>query len=157
MINLMKSLKKISLVILPLLILILSSFINAVQQADIVIIVNNGNATSSMSIAEVKLTWLRKIKKRWPDNKPILPVDRKSKCAEQDEFYSKVLGMNAQEVEGYFTAKQYQNAEKPQDKMVSDAAIIEFVENNPGAIGFVNASSLSGGNKSRVKAVLTIQ
>lgn len=60
-------------------------------------------------------------------------------------------------VETYFNAKQYESGEKPQDKFGSDEAIIEFVGQEAGAIGFVSASSLTAEAKAKVKVVLVIQ
>ncbi|GAB1445690.1 hypothetical protein MASR2M41_14050 [Flammeovirgaceae bacterium] len=126
--------------------------------SEIAVIVNNENTVDKLTPGEVKLYWLRKIKKRWPDiNKNIKPADRKSKCSEQDTFYESVLGMSANDVETYFTQKQYENAEKPQDKFSSDDSIIDFVAGEPGAIGFVNVSSLSAAAKSKVKVVLIVK
>ncbi|HMR58003.1 MAG TPA: hypothetical protein PKK67_00665 [Cyclobacteriaceae bacterium] len=147
--------KKI-LLTLPLLVILLTAF--APASPEIAIIVNKENTSDKLSAGEVKLYWLRKIKKRWPDiNKNIKPVDRKTSCSEQEVFYAKVLGMSASDIETYFTQKQYESAEKPQDKFASDAAIIDFVADEPGAIGFVNISSLSADAKAKVKVVLTIQ
>jgi ABC-type phosphate transport system substrate-binding protein len=125
---------------------------------EVAIIVNTENPVGQLSAGEVKLYWLRKIKKRWPVvNKNIKPVDRKTTNPDQDIFYSKVLGMSASDVETYFNQKQYESGEKPQDKFGSDDAIIDFVSQEVGAIGFVNASSLSAQAKSKVKIVLVIQ
>ena len=147
--------KKI-LLTLPLLVILLTAF--APAPPEIAIIVNKENTSDKLSAGEVKLYWLRKIKKRWPDiNKNIKPVDRKTSCSEQEVFYATVLGMSASDIETYFTQKQYESAEKPQDKFPSDAAIIDFVADEPGAIGFVNIGSLSADAKAKVKVVLTIQ
>jgi hypothetical protein len=136
--------------------MVLASF--SPQGTEISVIVNKENPVGTLSAGEAKLYWLRKIKKRWPDiNKNIKPVDRKAKCIEQETFYSKVLNMTATDVESYFTQKQYESAEKPQDKFPNDAAIISFVSEEQGAIGFVNSSSLSVEDKNKVKVVLTIQ
>jgi ABC-type phosphate transport system substrate-binding protein len=146
----------VSLIILFL--FISSSTFNFIADGRIAIIVNNDNPAEKLTAGEAKLYWLRKIKKRWPEtNKNILPVDRKAKCAERDAFYAKVLNMNADDVESYFSNRQYQNAEKPQDKFASDSEIIEFVSKEIGAIGFVSQSALSGDAKSKVKVVLTIE
>ena len=146
----------VSLIILFL--LISSSSFNFIADGRIAVIVNNDNPAEKLTAGEAKLYWLRKIKKRWPEtNKNILPVDRKAKCAERDAFYAKVLNMNADDVESYFSNRQYQNAEKPQDKFASDSEIIEFVSKEIGAIGFVSQSALSGDAKSKVKVVLTIE
>jgi len=129
-----------------------------VGETKIAVIVNPTNPENKLSIGEVKLIWLRKIKRRWTTlNKNILPVDRKQKCAEQEIFYSKVLGMKENDVESYFSNRQYQNAEKPQDKFGSDAEVIDFVAKEPGAIGFVNENSLKGDAKSKVTVVITVE
>ena len=144
------------IMLLPLVFIMLTAF--APAPTEIAIIVNNENPVENLTAGEVKLYWLRKIKKRWPElNKNIKPADYKSKCGEQDNFYTHVLGMSASDVETYFTQKQYENAEKPQDKFTSDAAIIDFVAGEPGAIGFVNASSLTAQAKESVKVVLIVK
>ena len=146
--------KKI-IILIPILFLTLSAFAPAAPE--LAIIVNKENTVEKLTAGEVKLYWLRKIKKRWPElNKNIKPVDRKSGNPEQEAFYSKVLGMSASDVETYFSQKQYESAEKPQDKFASDAAIIDFVAEEAGAIGFVNVSSLTADAKSKVKVVLLV-
>lgn len=129
----------------------------SVEGTEIAVIINKDNPIASLSASEAKLYFLRKIKKRWTEiNKNIRPVDRKNKCAEQEAFYSKILGMNASEVETYFVTRQYQNAEKPQDKFASDKEIIDFVGEEAGAIGYINVASLTAEAKNKVKVVLTI-
>jgi hypothetical protein len=140
----------------PVLVMLLTAFTPA--PTEIAIIVNKENTVDKLSSGEVKLYWLRKIKKRWPDlNKNIKPADRKTKNADQDLFYSKILGMSAADVDTYFNQKQYESGEKPQDKFASDAAMIDFVAEEAGAIGFVNSASLTPEAKAKVKVVLTIQ
>lgn len=142
------------LIIIPVLFIALTAF---APPTELAIIVNKENSVEKLTIGEVKLYWLRKIKKRWPDlNKNIKPVDRKGGNPEQDTFYSKVLGMSAADVETYFSQRQYEAAEKPQDKFSSDSAIIDFVAEEAGAIGFVNSASLTAEAKSKVKIVLLI-
>lgn len=128
------------------------------QDQTLVIIVHKDNPVESLSLSEVKLYWLRKVKKRWPTiNKNIRPVDTKSKSLEQQAFYKKVLNMSATDVEAYFNLKQYESAEKPQDKFGNERDIIEFVAEQEGAIGFVNSNSLSADMKSKVKIVAKIE
>lgn len=125
--------------------------------SDILIIVNKENTVGNLSASEVKLYWLRKIKKRWPEiNKNIRPADYKSKNSAQTIFYSKVLGMSSTDVETYFTQKQYESAEKPQDKFSSESELINFVANEIGAIGFVSAGSLSASDREKVTVICTV-
>lgn len=147
---------KTTFILAVLLFVTLTAF--APAGTELAIIINKENPVEKLTAGEVKLYWLRKIKKRWPElNKNIKPVDRKTKNAEQDAFYGKVLGMSAADVETYFNAKQYESGEKPQDKLASDADIINFVGEEAGAIGFVNAASLTPEAKAKVKVVLVVQ
>lgn len=148
---------KTSLILATLLFFTLSAFAPAAGP-ELAIIVNKENPVDKLSAGEVKLYWLRKIKKRWPElNKNIKPVDRKSRNAEQDAFYETILGMSAADVETYFNARQYESGEKPQDKLPSDDAIIQFVSEEAGAIGFVNTASLTPEAKAKVKVVLIVK
>ncbi|HZY78852.1 MAG TPA: hypothetical protein VFE50_04970 [Cyclobacteriaceae bacterium] len=143
-----------TLLIIPILFIVMTAF---APSAEIAIILNKENTIERLTVGEAKLYWLRKIKKRWPDlNKNIKPVDRKSGNPEQDAFYAKVLGMSATDVETYFSQRQYEAAEKPQDKFATDAAVIDFVAEEAGAIGFVNTASLTAEAKAKVKIVLIV-
>ena len=131
------------------------AFQNAPAAGEFAIIINRENTINALTASEVKLYYLRKLKKRWAEiNKNIRPVDRKAPCAEQNAFYGKILNMSATDVEKYFTGKQLQNAERPPDKFATDAEVVNFVASEPGAIGYVNARSLTDENKGKVKVVL---
>jgi len=123
---------------------------------EIAIIVNSENPVTKMGSEFVRNYWLRRFVKRWKEiNKGILPVDRKSKCAEQEIFYNQVLGLPSDKVEVYLTSRQYQNGDTPPLKLDTDADIITYVGREQGAIGYVNASSLSDSDKS-VKVILQV-
>ncbi len=128
------------------------------QDNELVVILNKANTLESMSTAQVKLFYLRKIKKRWPKmNKNILPTDRKGTPAEKQEFLSKVLKMSSAEFKRYNVTAQYQYATMPPQAMASDKEVIEYVKKNVGGIGYVRKSSLSSGDLGAVKIVFTIE
>lgn len=145
-------------ILLIILVGCLMSFkINSISGTSIAIIVNKDNPVTALTAAEVKLYWLRKTKKRWPEiNKNIRPADFKSKNGAQDAFYGTVLKMSLSDVETYFIQKAYESADKPQDKLTSNDAMVNFVANEPGAIGYIDAASLSADDKSKVKVVLVV-
>jgi ABC-type phosphate transport system substrate-binding protein len=122
--------------------------------ASVVVIVNANNPIEKMPASVVRIFWLRAGKKKWPtSNKGIKPVDRKVKCAEKDAFLSQVVQMSSDNVEKYFAAKQYQYAETPPDKFAADSEVIDFIGREEGAIGYINKSSLTADNASKVKVV----
>lgn len=145
------------ILLLVLMGLMMSFKVYNADSTSIAIIVNKDNPVATLTAGEVKLYWLRKIKKRWPEiNKNIRPADYKTKNAAQETFYASVLKMSASDVETYFTQKQYESAEKPQDKLTSSAAMVDFVAGEPGAIGYVDASTLSADDKNKIKIVFTV-
>ena len=140
-----------------LLTILMLHFISPAGQGEnngIVIIVNSNNTTASLSKSEVKLTYLRKVRKRWPEiNKNIVPVDRKDMSESKKIFLSKLLNMTEQDMNRYFTEREYMNAEMPPLSFSSDAEIIDYVANNIGAIGYVMGSSITGENKGKIKII----
>jgi ABC-type phosphate transport system substrate-binding protein len=122
----------------------------------ILVIINKENPVNALTQSEVKLYYLRKIKKRWPAiNKNIRPAELKRKSSERDAFYQAILGMKEDEVVQYFVNKQLQNAERPQDKFATEVELINFVSEEPGAIAYIKASSLTNEMKAKVKVVCT--
>lgn len=123
----------------------------------IVVIVNRENPINSLTASEVKLYYLRKIKKRWPGiNKNIRPAELKRKNPERDVFYKAILGMNEDEIVQYFMNKQIQNAEPPQDKFSTEAELINFISEEPGAISYIKESSLTPEMMTHIKIVFTL-
>lgn len=118
------------------------------------IIVNAENPVSTLTASQVKLTYLRKINKRWKElNKNIVPVDAKTNGEGRKKFLTEVLDMTQDELTRYFTEREYQNAEAPPMKLTTDEEILAFVSNNIGAIAFVPKSLVKP--ESKVKIVLS--
>jgi ABC-type phosphate transport system substrate-binding protein len=134
-----------------------TGFMTPQPEESISVIVNAQNTVSTLSVPEVRAYWMRRPKKRWEGiDKTIKPVDRKDKCVEKTQFYSKILKMTEDAVDSYFTARQYSNGENAPEKLKSNAEIIDYVQREIGAIGFVKSSSLTPQELQGVKVVLVI-
>lgn len=117
------------------------------------VIINSENPVSTMTASQVKLTYLRKINKRWKEiNKNIVPIDRKANNDVRKAFLQNILDMTSDEMSRFFTEREYQNAEAPPLKFGTDDEIIDYVGDNIGAIAYVSKSSVKPGSK--VKVVL---
>jgi hypothetical protein len=100
---------------------------------------------------------MRRPKKRWEGiDKVIKPVDRKDKCGEKNIFYASLIKMTEDAVESYFQARQYQDGEKPPEKFMSEKEIIDYVGDEPGAIGYVRVAALTPKALEKVKVVYTV-
>lgn len=134
--------------------IVLGSAIHQASAQEIAVIINSENPAANLSSAQVKITYMRKLTKRWKDlAKNIIPVDRNSDTEGRKKFLKEILGMTSDEFTRYFTERAYQNTEAPPVKFGSDAEIIAYVESNPGALAYVPKSSIGAGSK--VKVVLT--
>jgi hypothetical protein len=132
----------------------LTSFDHVASTTEYVMIVNSNNTIGEMSKDECKLYYLKKVKKRWPGiNKNIKPSKLKITNATQKFFYYNVLLMTEQDVEYYFSQKQYSSAELPPAAFDSESEIVQYVSNEIGAIGFVKESSIGSDMKSKVKII----
>jgi ABC-type phosphate transport system substrate-binding protein len=144
--------KFLTIVLCAILLISLGSSTLSQSAGDIVVIINAENPVSALTVSQVKLTYLRKINRRWKEiNKNILPVDRKTESDLRKSFLKDVLQMSADELSRYYTEREYQNAEAPPVKLSSDAEVIAYVESNIGAIAYVNKNAIQ--NNAKVKVV----
>jgi ABC-type phosphate transport system substrate-binding protein len=146
-------------ILLSLLILVLSCIITTDNYGNndlsgIAVIVNAHNPTNALSKSEVKLIYLRRISKRWKGiNKNIVPIDRKENTNIRSVFLDKIIGMSDEEMSRYFTEREYMYAESPPLEVNSDAEVIAYVSRNIGAIGYVDASSVTPELLKQIKVV----
>jgi ABC-type phosphate transport system substrate-binding protein len=133
-----------------------SSAFQPMPTETISIIVHPDNPYDKLTPSTIRIFWLRSGKKRWDKiNVAIKPIDRKGKSPQRDKFLSTLIEMKSDQVETYFSAKQYQFAEQPPAKFVTDAEIIQYVSDEPGAIGFVSSAALLY-NTAKVKVVFQL-
>jgi ABC-type phosphate transport system substrate-binding protein len=145
---------RIVLVMLAISLLPAMGFVSPGDDALVVIINETNPAVTPMTASQVKIIYTRKINRRWKElNKNVLPVDRKGEPAIRKRFASEVLQMTPVAMDQYFSEREYQNQESQPVKFSSDEEVLKYVEDNPGAIGYVSKSSV-GAHK--VKVVLTL-
>ena len=77
-------------------------------------------------------------KTRWPDGRPIVPVNREAESRARQWFTRIVLGRSMRALIGYWNQMQFRG-HMPPVVQESDAAVLGFVAHVPGAIGYVLA------------------
>jgi ABC-type phosphate transport system substrate-binding protein len=133
------------------------SFRPAAADEPIAIIVNAQNTIGNLNMTEVRIYWMRRPKKRWEGiDMAVKPVDMKNKCAEKTIFYSNLIKMTEDAVESYFTARQYQNGERPLVKVENENEMIDYVGKEVGAIGYVRVAALTPQALEKVKVIYTL-
>ncbi|MGA8493823.1 MAG: substrate-binding domain-containing protein [Terriglobales bacterium] len=118
----------------------------------IVVIVNNANPITNLSMGELKKLFLGD-RDRWETGKAVAPVMLAPGAPERTAFLKIVCGMNDAELSKYFLQAAFTGKSAAPPKEVGSAAAVKsFVASSPGAIGFVKASDLAAGDTT-VKAV----
>jgi ABC-type phosphate transport system substrate-binding protein len=83
----------------------------------------------------------------WPDGGHARPVDQSKSSPVRDAFSREVLGKSLAAVEQYWTQAIFSGRAVPPVEKRTDADVLAYVRENPGAIGYVSASSPLDGVK----------
>lgn len=108
-----------------------------------VVVVNEANAAVSMTRAEVAEAFLKKIIK-WDDGLEVLPVDQASSSPVRESFTQSVYGRSVFAIKAYWQKMIFSGKATPPPELVSDSAILEYVREHEGAIGYVSTGAPVG-------------
>ena len=110
------------------------------------VIVNPGNGASEMSAADVAKLFLKRDVK-FADGRAAQPVDQPKTSAVRAAFSKGVLEKPVTAIESYWSQQVFAGREVPPAVKPNDDAVIAFVRDNPGAIGYVSVNSNLAGVK----------
>ncbi len=117
------------------------------QTRGYVVVVNESNPKASIATADLARVFMKTVK-RWDDGHPAEPIDQAFESPVRAQFSRAVLGKTTAQVQEFWLRETYSGREIPPAVRGSDAAVLEFVRANPGAVGYVSASaSLPSGVK----------
>ena len=102
------------------------------------IVVNDQNATPSMSRALVSRYFLTKVS-RWDSGAVALPVDLPADSPVRDAFSRRVLSKSVSSIRAYWQQQIFSGRDVPPPEKPDDAAVLEFVRANPAAIAYVSS------------------
>jgi ABC-type phosphate transport system substrate-binding protein len=123
-------------------ILLLSSLaFSQVCYADVAVVVNTANG-SAISDKDISRLFLGKLKK-FSSGDSATPVNSKAGTAARVEFEKKVLKKSSRQIKAYWSKRVFSGKGKPPTEEADDAAVLAFVAGNAGAIGYVDAASVS--------------
>jgi ABC-type phosphate transport system substrate-binding protein len=132
---------------LPLLVLSLILTIAAANAgaATVKLVVNAANTVPSMSKAKAADLFLKRVT-RWDNGRAVTPVDLSEKSSMRAAFSKEVLGKEVAWVKSYWQKMIFSGRATPPVELSSDGEVLDFVRNNPDAIGYVaDATPLPAG------------
>lgn len=122
----------------------------AAEGDTLAVIVQRGQSVHQMSVAELSLIFLRK-KLYWADGKRMQPANLPTDNVLRQHFSMRVLGGLPESQTDYWN-NMYFNGVSPPFVLSSQEAMLRFVAETPGAIGYVDACKADA----RVKVVAWI-
>lgn len=107
------------------------------------IVVNSSNPAQTVTKDQIARTFMKKIKK-W-DGTNVTPVDQRAGAAVRESFTKAIHGKGVNAVISFWQQEIFAGRDVPPAEKAGDAAVIEFVKANPGAVGYVSASAATDG------------
>lgn len=135
----------ISLLILPLVTPLLAA------QDRFVVVVNESVQGTQMHRNTLSAIFLRQAP-NWSDGTAVVPVDQSTRNPVRSWFASDVLGQPLAAVQIYWQRRMSSGVTPPPVK-ASDEEVLEYVANNPGAIGYVAESTVLPAGVKTIKII----
>jgi ABC-type phosphate transport system substrate-binding protein len=90
-----------------------------------------------MSKDLVRQAFLKQIT-RWQDDENIRPADLFAKSVTRRQFSEKILGRSVEAVKSYWQQRVFSGRDIPPPEFATEDAVVEYVKQHPGAIGYVS-------------------
>lgn len=104
------------------------------------IIVHPANPMTQSSRLKIGEIFLKKVY-RWPDGHPISPVEPPGKSPVRQRFTLEIFGKQVIAISAYWQQQIFNGKGVPPPEKSTDADIVAFVRDTPGAIGYVWAGA----------------
>jgi ABC-type phosphate transport system substrate-binding protein len=108
------------------------------QEAEYKVIVPESNPLTSISAAELSKLFLKKVT-RWSDDNPARPVDLDDLSPVREQFSRGVHKKALSAVLAYWRQQIFSGSGLPPPEKGSDAEVMRYVKETPGAVGYVSA------------------
>ena len=120
-------------------------------QAAIAVVAHPSTAEVGLTQDELARIYLGK-SKSFGNGAPVSPVDQAYANPIRSEFEKKVLEMSKRKLKSYWSKRLFTGKGKPPQELANDKAVLDFVTETPGGIGYVDGNSVTD----KVKLLLII-
>jgi ABC-type phosphate transport system substrate-binding protein len=109
----------------------------AAGTASVAVIVNSANSVSELSTEDVARLFLKKVR-TWPDGRMAAPVDQSGTSTVRAAFGKEILRLSLGEQREYWMTQTLSGREVPPRALEGDAAVLDYVGAQMGAIAYVS-------------------
>jgi ABC-type phosphate transport system substrate-binding protein len=125
-------------------------WVSLVKAEELLVIASPQVPESEISVEQLADIFTLK-RNSWPNRIKMVPVNREASSPEREKFSEQIFNLSPQELGEYWNRLRFQG-KLPPVIQTSDQAVLSFVRNVPGAIGYINANQ----NPKGVKVLLQI-
>lgn len=118
---------------------------SGIAAADIAVIVNPSAGVDAASKEEIARLFLNKTTNI--KGVSLTPIDQTEGNATRDAFYQKVADKTASQLNAYWSRLIFTGKGQPPEAVADDAEAVQMVSEDPGSIGYVDASAVNGSVK----------
>jgi hypothetical protein len=101
------------------------------------VVVHSSNAVDHLSPDDVARLFLKKVR-TWPDGRMAAPVDQSTTTPVRAVFGKEILRLSLGEQKEYWMKQTLSGRELPPRALEGDAAVLDFVGSQTGAIAYVS-------------------
>lgn len=141
--------------IIVLILLHIVGFTGSAMAKPISVIVHADNSTSSLTKKQLIDLYMGRFV-AFPDNQTAQPLDTLTPEDLKALFYKRLVNMPLSRVNAYWSRVRFTGRATPPDTQQSEQTVLDFVANNPNAIGYVFSESLTHENKQDVKVIMEL-
>jgi ABC-type phosphate transport system substrate-binding protein len=122
--------------------LILGLPVRSIAQ-DFKVVVNDANPLTTIAAEELSRIFLKKTE-AWSNGVPAVPIDQESENEVREAFSLAIHGRSAYAIKAYWQRMVFSGRAVPPAEKTSDEEVLNAVRANPGAVGYVSASTRVG-------------
>lgn len=118
------------------------------------VIVNASRSVDSLDRAFLTNVFLKRVT-HWPEDGIIQPVDLRQDSPARQHFSKEVLSRSVEGVKSYWQQRIFSGRDVPPPELSSEEEVVKYVLSNPGSIGYISESALTGNAGARgVKTIM---
>lgn len=130
---------------------LLALWLSAPSASEILVVVNPDNPVDTLTRDQVVDLYMGR-RTNFPDGVPALPIDLDADSPLRAAYYQRLVGKTVAQVNAYWARLLFTGRMTPPRILPDQAAVIDVVHENRGAIGYIDSQDLDG----RVKVVFQL-
>lgn len=140
------------LVLIVSLVLLILSGESASGADGFILVINAANPTTELERSRMAKMFLKKAK-RWDDGEAVVAVDQADKSIVRERFTRVIHTKSVSAIKSFWQRMIFSGRDSPPDELATDAAVLEFVRSERGAIGYVSSGTDLGAGVKELVAV----